>query len=72
MTRVQQTIWIIAAMVILAAGLAWVMWPAPDFANMESGKRCDYSAWYENHGGTAARCHHDDIRAAARRLGGYY
>jgi hypothetical protein len=55
MTRERQTAILLSAMALLALVAAYA-WPDPDFTSMDPMKRCAYSSWNKNNGGSRYDC----------------
>lgn len=68
MTRTDQTIYIIAAILFVGAMLAYLMWPAPNLDGMSEREKCAYSVHYKNRGGSPEACRNQNTDAAVERL----
>lgn len=68
MTRGQQTAWIVGAVVLVGAILAFVLWPAPNLDGLSEFKKCSYYSFYKNRGGTVDKCQENVAREGREQL----
>jgi hypothetical protein len=69
MTREQQTMRVVAAIFgAVALYFAYDRYTNPNLDGLDAYQRCDYHAYWLNHGGSVDQCRHSEAEAAAMRM----